>query len=242
MAKINGQFLSVKSNNRDMRGLIQSWKRTKTKSFADYKKVMDLLANTSNNTVYADREGNIAYWHGNFIPKRDPKYDWSKPVDGTTSATEWKGLHTVNESVHIYNPQNGWLENCNSTPFTVAGKYSPNKEDYPAYMAPDGQNFRGINAVRILGQEKSYTIDKVIAKGYDTYLAAFEVLIPALINRFEKNIAKDDSLYTQLIEPINILKAWDYRCSENSIATTLAVEWGERLLPAIGRVKVIDRQ
>ena len=58
-----------------------------------------MLANTSNNTVYADAEGNIAYWHGNFIPKRDTKYDWSKPVDGTTSATEWKGLHTVNESV-----------------------------------------------------------------------------------------------------------------------------------------------
>ena len=240
MAKRNGEFLSVKSHNRDMKGLIQSWERTKAKSFAEYKKVMDLLANTSNNTVYADAEGNIAYWHGNFIPKRNPEYDWSKPVDGTTSATEWKGLHTVNESVHIYNPPNGWIENCNSTPFTVAGKFSPKKENYPAYMAPDGQNFRGINAVRILGQEKSYTLDKVIAKGYDTYLAAFEVLVPALINAFEKNISKDDSLYAQLIEPINILKDWDYRCGENSIATTLAVEWGERLLPAIFNTKVAD--
>jgi len=240
MAKRNGEFLSVKSHNRDMKGLIQSWERTKAKSFAEYKKVMDLLANTSNNTVYADAEGNIAYWHGNFIPKRNPEYDWSKPVDGTTSATEWKGLHTVNESVHIYNPPNGWIENCNSTPFTVAGKFSPKKENYPSYMAPDGQNFRGINAIRILGQEKSYTLDKVIAKGYDTYLAAFEVLVPALINAFEKNISKDDSLYSQLIEPINILKDWDYRCGENSIATTLAVEWGERLLPAIFNTKVAD--
>lgn len=240
MAKRNGEFLSVKSHNRDMKGLIQSWERTKAKSFAEYKKVMDLLANTSNNTVYADAEGNIAYWHGNFIPKRNPEYDWSKPVDGTTSATEWKGLHTVNESVHIYNPPNGWIENCNSTPFTVAGKFSPKKENYPAYMAPDGQNFRGINAVRILGQENSYTIDKVIAKGYDTYLAAFEVLVPALINAFEKNISKDDSLYTRLIEPINILKKWDYRCGENSIATTLAVEWGEQLLPGISHTVVIS--
>lgn len=240
MAKREGELLSVQSNNRDMKGLIQSWQRTKTKNFAEYKKVMDLLANTSNNTVYADAQGNIAYWHGNFIPKRNPKYDWSKPVDGTTSATEWKGLHTVNESVHIYNPENGWIENCNSTPFTVAGKYSPKKVDYPSYMAPDGQNFRGINAIRILGQEKSYTIDKVIAKGYDTYLAAFEVLIPSLINAFEKNISKEDSLYELLTEPINILKKWDYRCGENSIATTLAISWGERLLPAIFRTKVVD--
>jgi acyl-homoserine-lactone acylase len=240
MAKRDGEYLSVKSNNRDMKSLIQSWERTKTKSFAAYKKVMDLLANTSNNTVYGDAEGNIAYWHGNFIPKRDPKYDWSKPVDGTTSATEWKGLHTVNESVHIYNPPNGWIENCNSTPFTVAGKYSPKRDNYPKYMAPDGQNFRGINAVRILGQEKSYTLDKVIAKGYDTYLAAFEVLVPALIQAFEKDNSKDDTANAQLAEPINILRNWDYRCGENSIATTLAVNWGERLLPAIFHTKVVE--
>jgi acyl-homoserine lactone acylase PvdQ len=198
---------------------------------------MDLLANTSNNTVYADAEGNIAYWHGNFIPKRDPKYDWSQPVDGTTSATEWKGLTPVNESIHIYNPPNGWIENCNSTPFTAAGTYSPKKKDYPAYLAPDGQNFRAINAIKILPEEKFYTIDKVIAKGYDTYLAAFEVLIPALINSFDK-ISKVDPLYSQLIEPINILRKWDYRCGESSVATTLAVNWGERILRSVYSTKI----
>jgi len=237
MAKRNGAYISVKSHNRDIKGVIQSWERTKAKSFADYKKVMDLLANTSNNTVYADAEGNIAYWHGNFIPKRDPKYDWSKPVDGTTSATEWQGLTPVNKSIHIYNPPNGWLENCNSTPFTAAGKYSPKKKDFPAYMGPDGQNFRAINAIRILPEEKSYTIDKVIEKGYDTYLAAFEVLVPALVKSFDQ-ISKKDSLYAQLIEPINLLKKWDYRCGENSVATTLAVNWGERILRAIYSVNI----
>jgi acyl-homoserine-lactone acylase len=239
MAKRNGQLLSVRSNNRDLNGLIQSWQRTKTKSFAEYKKVMDLLANTSNNTVYADAEGNIAYWHGNFIPKRDQKFDWAKPVDGTTSATDWKGLHQVNESVHLYNPPNGWIENCNSTPYTAAGNYSPKRENYPAYMAPDGQNFRGINAVRLLSGQKNYTIDKVIAAGYDTYLAAFEVLIPALINAFEKT-ATNSNKYDLLKEPIAILKNWDYRCGENSVATTLAVEWGQRLLPAIYRTQVAE--
>jgi acyl-homoserine lactone acylase PvdQ len=239
MAKGNAEFISVKSHNRDIKGLEQSWLRTKAKSFADYKKVMDMLANTSNNTVYADAEGNIAYWHGNFIPKRDPKYDWSKPVDGTTSATEWKGLTPVNESIHIYNPTNGWIENCNSTPFTAAGKYSPKKKNYPAYMAPDGQNFRAINAIKILPEEKSYTINKVIAKGYDTYLAAFEVLVPALIKAYDQ-LSPGDSLYAQLTEPINILKKWNYRCAENSVATTLAVNWGERLLRQIYQTKIAE--
>jgi acyl-homoserine-lactone acylase len=235
MAKRNGQYLSMKANNRSMGGLIQSWQRTKATSFEEYKKVMNLLENTSNNTVYADKEGNIAYWHGNFLPKRDTKYDWTKPVDGSIKSTEWGSLHPVEESVHIYNPVNGWIQNCNSTPFTAAGENSPKKENYPKYMAPDGENFRGINAVKVLASEQKYTLDKVIAAGYDTNLAAFEVLIPALVQAFEKN----EMQYLALKEPISLLKNWDFHCGTQSIPTTLAIEWGTRLLPNIQKEKGI---
>lgn len=232
MAKRNGEYLSVKADNRLMSGLVQCWQRTKAKSFADYKKTMDLLGNISNNTVYADAEGNIAYWHGNRIPIRDTSYDWNKAVDGTISSTEWKGYYKPEETVHVFNPPNGWLQNCNSTPFTVAGMYSPKKKDYPAYMAPDPQNFRGVNAVRVLSEEQHYTIDKIIKAGYDKRLAAFEVLVPALVQAYEKK-GKDDTAYASLADAINILKNWDYRCGENSVATTLAVTWGEKIAPAI---------
>ncbi len=237
MAKRKGEWLSMKANNRSMKGLMQSWLRTKADSFKAYQKVMDLQANTSNNTVYADAEGNIAYWHGNFLPKRNPAFDWSKPVDGTTAATEWQGLHTVAESVHLYNPANGWLQNCNATPFTVAGEASPKRQDFPSYMAPDGENFRGINAVRVLPREKAYTIDKVIQAGYDTYLAAFEVLVPALLKAYQ-TLASEDPRQSMLAEPIAQLKAWDYRTSSQSIATTLAIEWGQRLQPSIAKIQL----
>lgn len=232
MAKRDGAWIAVKAVNRSLNGLIQSWQRTKANSFADYKKTMEWKANASNNTVYADAEGNIAYWHGNFIPVRDAKYDWSGPVDGSTKATEWKGSHAVDESVHLYNPKNGWIQNCNSTPFTAAGENSPKRGKYPTYMAPDGENFRGINAVRVLSHQKNYTLDNVIAAGYDTYLSAFDVLVPALIHAFEKAGATD-SAYQSIAEPMGILKSWDYRCDTASIATTLAVEWATKLLPYI---------
>jgi acyl-homoserine-lactone acylase len=236
MARRNDKWISLRSFNRSAVSLKQSWLRTKAKGFEDYKKVMDLKANTSNSTVFADKKGNIALWHGNFIPVRDRNLNWSKAVDGSTSATEWKGLHKVEETVHIYNPASGWIQNCNSTPFTGAGPYSPKREDYPRYMAPDGENFRGVNAVRVLDREKQYTIDKLIAAGYDRTLSAFEVLVPALLTAFEKN--RSDTAYATLAEPISVLKAWDYQSGASSVATTLAVEWAQKLGPAIQRVYI----
>lgn len=237
MANRNGQYLSVRADNRILNGLIQCWQRIKSKSFADFKKTLDLKGNISNNTVYADAEGNIAYWHGNRIPIRDPKFDWNKPVDGSTRETEWKGYHNIKDIVQSINPPNGWLQNCNSTPFTVAGANSPKKENYPAYMAPDGENFRGINAVRIWGKANNLTIDKVIVSGWDTYLAAFEKLVPALITAFEKTGNPNDLTHTSLNEPISVLKKWDYRSGEGSVATTLAITWGEKILPSINKMR-----
>jgi acyl-homoserine-lactone acylase len=235
MANRKGQVLSMKADNRLMDGLIQCWQRNKAKSFIEFKKTLDLKGNISNNTVYADAEGNIAYWHGNRIPVRDSRLNWNMPQDGSTAATEWKGYHNINDIIQSINPVNGWLQNCNSTPFTVAGINSPKKNNYPAYMAPDGENFRGINAVKVLSKSNGYTLDKVIAAGYDTYLAAFENLVPTLIHEFEKNISPADSLYTALIEPITLLKNWDLHSNVNSVATTLAVEWGQKLIPKMAK-------
>jgi len=237
MAERNSQYITVKSNNRMMNGLIQSWQRTKSKGLADYTKTMHLKGNTSNSTVFADNSGNIAYWHGNYIPVRDVSFNWSKPVDGSIKKTDWKGTHALKDIVQIINPSNGFIQNCNSTPFTVSGKNSPLKINYPKYMAPDGENFRGVNAVRVLENEKHFTIDKMIEAGYNKKLAAFEILIPALISKFEKNIGTNDSLYF-LKEVIDTLKKWNAEVSENSVATSVAIEWVQLLNENIRKVYV----
>lgn len=237
MAQRKGSFIAVKSNNRDMNSLIQSWLRTKSTDFENFKEVMNLRANTSNNTVYADAQGNIAYWHGNFIPKRNPAYKWGEVVPGTSSATAWQGLHTLEEMVHVYNPASGWIQNCNSTPFTVSGMNSPVRNQFPAYMAPDGENFRGVNAVRLLSNAESLTIEKLIELGYDRKLSAFQWLVPALIKKFdqEKATRLPDSALTAAIDT---LRNWNFFTSEASVATTLAIEWASRLNPVLRKVYV----
>ncbi len=225
----NGHFLSLKENNRSLQALLQSWLRTKSKGFNDFKRIMNMRSNNSNNTVFADAQGNIAYWHGNFMPRRDVHFDYGLPVDGSIAATNWKGIHTLDETIHVYNPQSGYIQNCNSTPFTVSGPSSPERTAYPAYMAPDGQNFRAINAARLLSTSHDLTIEEVIHEiGYNHHLAAFDTLLPGLISAFESLPAQDTLKY--LTMAIQEVKDWDRNAAATSVATTLAIEWGYRML------------
>jgi acyl-homoserine lactone acylase PvdQ len=230
MGSRNGQWISLKEKNRSLDALMQSWLRTKAKGFVEFKQVMDMRANNSNNTVFADNKGNIAYWHGNFMPRRNPAFDYGLPVDGSTEATDWKGIHSLDEIVHVYNPASGWIQNCNSTPFTVSGSSSPEKKNYPAYMAPDGQNFRALNAMHLLSGAAHMTIDKMIGDiGYNHYLSAFDVLLPALFQAYAQ-LAEQDSMQAVLSAPMHLIKTWDKNSSASSIAATLAIEWAYRIL------------
>jgi acyl-homoserine-lactone acylase len=229
MAMKDGKWLSLRTMNRSLDGLIQSWQRTKVRSLDEFTKNLDLRANLSNNTVYADAAGNIAYWHGNYMPVRDSSYNWETPVDGSIARTEWKGMHDVKETVHIINPANGWIQNTNNTPYSVSGDMSPSRKNYPAYMAPDGENFRGINAVRLLSAKQKFTMDDLISVGYDPHVTAFDTSLPILIAAHEKLKTSDPVLYAEMQEPVAELKKWDRNTGVRSVATTLAIHWAEKM-------------
>ncbi len=239
MGKRPNRWLSLKEHNRSLSALMQSWLRTKANGFDAFKKVMDMRSNNSNNTVFADDKGNIAYWHGNFMPKRNPKYDWSMPVDGSISETGWQGLHTLDETIHLYNPKSGFIQNCNSTPFTASGESSPLKKNYPTYMAPDGQNGRAVNAARLLSKTKKVTLDSIIKIGYNRYMTAFDILLPPLFKAYN-DLTTDNELKKELSEPIHLLKEWDKAASATSVATTLAIEWATKLATKIPPAKTTE--
>jgi len=232
-----GRWLALRANNRSYKALLESWLITKANTFAEYKKAMGLLSNATNNTVYADDKGNIAFWYGNYMPRRDPNLDWTLPVDGSTSATDWKGLHSVDEIVHVYNPSTGWIQNCNSTPFASSGIASPDKNKYPAYMAPDGQNYRAVTAIKLLENAKNLTLDGLITKGYDHYLSAFDDLLPPLFKAYDEAA---DSVKQSLAEPVKSLREWDRRTTVNSAAATLALEWGGLMYRAMPQAKTTE--
>ena len=215
---VDGKWVATRINWDPVNALQQSYIRTKQTGYAGFHKMMDIRTNSSNNTVYADSQGNIAYYHGNFVPRRDTKFDYSQPVDGSNPATDWQGLHAVSETITLLNPENGWLQNCNSTPFTAAAQFSPKRENFPVYMAPDAERFRGIHAVRVLSGQTGLTLDKLIEIAYDPYLPGFEVLIPGLIKAFDESGEK----FIELAPAIDILRTWDLKVSEHSVAMSLA--------------------
>ena len=211
------------------RALEQSFIRTKQNGYEGFSNMMNLKTNSSNNTVYADAEGNIAYWHGNFIPKRNTRFDYAQPVDGTNPETDWQGLHEVSEHITLLNPSTGWLQNCNSTPFTLAGDDSPKPEDYPYYMSTAPENFRGIHAIRLLANEQKHDLQSLIQLAYDPSLPAFEVLIPGLIDAYDRF---PDPELSPIIEA---LRSWDFKTNLDSEAMSIAHFYGTRLLREIKR-------
>jgi acyl-homoserine-lactone acylase len=228
----DGKWVAIRLMQRPVDALSQSFLRTKARNHAEFRETMQLRTNSSNNTVFADSSGNIAYYHGNFIPRRDPSFDWSKPVDGSNPATDWQELHEVDELISVLNPPIGWLQNTNNWPFTVAGPDSPKPTDYPAYMAPDLENPRGVHALKVLQDTPPLTLDTLLAAAYDPYLSAFETLLPSLLDAYDA-LPRRSPLRAELAEPIELLRAWDLRNGVDSTATSLAIYWAEQLL---GRV------
>ena len=219
-----GKWIAFALMNRPVPALEQSWLRTKTHDLASFLKVAELRANSSNNTLFADDTGEIAYLHPQFVPIRDARFDYTKPVDGSDPATDWHGLHTLDQLPSVLTPHGGWVYNSNDAPWHAAGADSPAKAAYPAYMDQVGDNPRGPHATRVLGERRDFTVQRLITAAYDPWLPAFDHLLPPLIEA-----AAADPGTAERRAAIALLKGWDHRWAADSTATTLAVNWGEAL-------------
>lgn len=227
---VNAQtrWVAIRLMQRPIRALEQSYLRTKAHDYKSYYQTMLFYANSSNNTIFADADGDIAYFQGNYIPRRDTRFDWTKPVDGSDPATEYHGLLTVEETPHLLNPHSGWIYNSNNWPWSAAGPDSPKRADYPAYVEQGTESARGLHAIRLLSNKKDFTLDGLIAAAYDSYLPWFAPTIPALVHAYD-HLPPTDPLRAKLGPQIEVLRNWNLRWARDSVATSLAVFWGQEV-------------
>ncbi len=229
----DGKWIATALMEAPLKALEQSYGRTKTSDYASFLKTMELHTNSSNNTVFADAQGDIAYFHSNFIPKRDTAFDWSKPVDGSNPATDWGEPMSIDETPGVLNPSTGWIQNTNNWPYTVSGTASPKKSDFPGYVQIGGENPRGLHAVRVLKGKKDFTVESLRDAAFDSYLTAFEPLIPALMKAYDQ-IPASDPMKAELKDQVETLRGWDLRWAAESVPTALAVFWGSELMREVG--------
>jgi len=229
----DGKWLTIHIMQEPLKALIQSYSRTKTRNYKDFRETLELHTNSSNNTIFADADGDIAYFHANFIPRRDPSFDWTKPVDGSNPATAWRGLLSVDETPRLLNPASGWLYNSNNWPWSAAGPSSPKKQDFPAYVETGGESARGLHAIRVLQNKKDFTLDSLVAAAYDSYLTWFEKPLACLLKAWDDAPA-GDPLKAKVADQIALLRTWDLRWGAKSVPTSLAVFWGEDIQKRVG--------
>ena len=232
----NGKWIAFSMMNRPVEALQQSFLRTRAFDLDSYLRVAQLRANSSNNTIFADDKGEIAYLHPQYVPRRDDRFDYTKPVDGSDPGTDWGSLHRINELPNVTNPPNGWVQNTNAWPYKAAGPFSANPAYFPKYMDSDGENFRGLHAVKLLSGSRGWTLETFQAATFDSYQPGFAQLIPALVKAYD-GLPKGDPRRERLAGPIQTLRSWDYRWSAQSIAQSLAETWGEALRIALNAPK-----
>jgi len=236
---LDGKWIATALMNKPLEALEQSWLRTKASDYASYMKVAELKANSSNNTIFADDKGEIAYLHPQFIPKRDDRFDYTKPVDGSDPATDWQGILPLDKAPHLLNPPNGWIFNTNDWPYSAAGPYSPKRVDYPRYMDTFGENPRGIHATRVLTGQQGFTLSSLITAAFDSYLPAFARQIPILVADYDA-LPASDPLKHKLAGQIALLRNWDYRWGIASMPTSLAVFWGDTLWDKVDKADTAE--
>ena len=232
----DGRWITFAMMDKPVEALQQSFLRTRATDLASFLHVADLKANSSNDTIFADDKGQIAYLHPQFVPRRDNRFDYTKPVDGSDPATDWRGLHELNELPSVLTPPNGWVQNTNTWPYRAAGKYSAKPANFPRYMDTDGENFRGIHALQMLERSSGWSLDKLQAAAFDSYQPGFAVLIPSLLQAYD-GLPAADPRRGRLSAPIAALRGWNYRWNADSVPQTLAMAWGEALRKALNAPK-----
>ncbi len=222
-AQISGLFEAVP--------LRQSLQMIKSRNLADFRSAVANMQILYMNVLYADCDGNSWFVYTGRVPRRNPNFDWSQPVEGSDPATEWLGTHGLDELPQVLNPAAGFLQNCNSTPFAVTDGENPVRENFPRYMASDADNQtrRALRSLELLrGMSEVSFIDwQQAAFDTEVYWARHELPNYALDLQ---QLSNDNPDLAAKVRPyLDHLLAWDARITADSTAATLCQAWYERL-------------
>lgn len=183
------------------------------------------------NVMVADTSGNIYYHRTGRVPKRPEGYDWTRPVPGDSSATEWTGVHPQSDLVHLLNPSAGYMQNCNITPDAMLVDSPLQPDRYPSYIYGSRgkqMNERGARAVELLSTNHRVTAEQAIDMALD--------VVPFGNQRWLNELKQADEAHGKLVadhpgyqHALEKLLAWDGRVEHDSQGGLVYYYWRQQI-------------
>ena len=214
--------------------LRQTLQMVRAKNLAEFRSALGMQQFPIMNMLYADRAGNIFYLYNGLIPRRDPQFDWTRPVDGGDPRTAWQGVHTLAELPQVLNPGRGYVQNCNSSPFTTTDSGNPAARGISALHGrgrPTTTNAAPRCRGRLLGaKQEDHVRANSRSAAFDTNVYWAKHELPQLRSSSSRKLRETNAELAGRVEPyLQHLLDWDCRVTAESTAATLCDAWYKEL-------------
>ena len=203
----------------------------RARNYLEFQQALEMQQFPVMNVIYADNAGNIMFLYNGLVPKRDPQFNWSRPVDGSDPRTEWQGLHAVKDLPRVFNPSDGYVQNCNSSPFTTCDTGNPVRADFPPYMVEDADDDkrRAKRSRQILSKLENVTFEDMEQLAYDTKLYWPQIAFPEYARQLDELRTTDPKFADSVAPYLSHLLDWDYRITPECTQGPLCEAWYEEL-------------
>ena len=150
----------------------------KINGFEDFRRTVTQFGALDANWTYADINGNIGYQLGTPIPIRARSVK-KLPLPGWIDSLKWRGFHSLDETPHSLNHEQGWLATCNN-------KQDQSHLNYPLF----GKFFakRILRATELLSQNRKFSVKDMQTFQMDRVDRYLQLRwLPVLIKALQQN-------------------------------------------------------